>query len=86
MPPPPVSVSEVKWTPWRMRCLLDFQIVFDDAVVDDGEFVVAADMRMGIAFGGHAMRGPARMPDAVHGDSVGIVGELFFQSRNLPSA
>ena len=57
--------------------------VFDDAVVDDGEFVVAADMRMGIAFGGHAMRGPARMPDAVHGDSVGIVGELFFQSRQF---
>ena len=69
--------------PLGKQVFLQLLKVLDDAVVDDGKLVIAADMGMGITFGGHAVRGPARMTDAVHGDRVGIMGELFFQSRQL---
>ena len=39
-------------------------VVFDDAVVDDGEETFLVGMRMGIAFAGDAVRGPAGMRDA----------------------
>ena len=45
---------------------LPFQsgIVLDDAVVDDGDDAVAADVRVGVAVVGGAVRGPARVADA----------------------
>src|SRR5262249_27997278 len=39
-------------------------VVFDDAIMDDGDGAVATDMRMGIAFADTAVRGPARVADA----------------------
>ena len=65
--------------PLGKQALLQFLKVFDDAVMDDGELVVAADMGMRVAFGGHAVGGPARMPDAVHGYHVGETGKFFLK-------
>ena len=39
-------------------------VVFDDAVVDDGELAFFIGMRMGVAFAGDAVRGPACVRDA----------------------
>src|SRR5690606_28466192 len=43
--------------------LAQLLVVFDDAVVDDGD-AVARDMRMRIALRGHAVRRPTRVSDA----------------------
>ncbi len=66
------------------KALLQFLKVFDDAVVDDSQIAVAADMRMGVALGGHAVRGPAGMPDAVDGQRIGIMGKFFLKRRQFP--
>ena len=48
-----------------------FEVIFDDAVVDDDEFAVHAEVRVRVALGGRAVRCPARMPDAdAAGDRV----------------
>lgn len=39
-------------------------IIFDDAVVDQGDFVVAADVRVGVGVADAAMGRPAGMADA----------------------
>ncbi len=39
-----------------------FDVILDDAVMDDGDR--SGLMRMGVAFGRTAVRGPSRMPDA----------------------
>ncbi len=44
--------------------LLEGQIVFDDAVVDDDERAGAVAVRMGVLFRGAAVRGPAGVADA----------------------
>ena len=44
--------------------LLDFQIVFDDAVVDEGDPPVLADVGVGVDVIGLPVGGPAGMPDA----------------------
>ena len=46
-----------------LEILAQFFVILDDAVVDDGETVVR-DMRMRVALGRHAVRGPARVRDA----------------------
>ena len=48
-------------------------VVFDDAVVDDGDR--AGDMRVGVAFAGYAMGGPAGVGDA--GDGLGVCRGMF---------
>ena len=45
--------------------LLQLEIIFDDAVVHDDDLAGAIAMRMGVFFGGAAVRGPARVADAV---------------------
>ena len=44
---------------------LEGGVVLDDAVVDDGDGAVAAEVRVGVAVGGRAVRRPARVADAV---------------------
>ena len=41
-----------------------FQIILDDAVVNDGDFPVLGDVRVGICVVRLAVRGPAGMADA----------------------
>ena len=43
---------------------LEGGVVLDDAVMDDGDGAVAAEVRMGVAVVGRAVRGPARVADA----------------------
>src|SRR3981081_1705250 len=47
------------------QLLLEREIVLDDAVVHDHDSARAVAMRMGVLFGGTAMRGPAGVSDAV---------------------
>ena len=51
--------------PLRLQLALQLEIVFDDAVVDDDDLAGAVAMRMGVLFGGTAMRRPACVADAV---------------------
>ena len=44
--------------------LFERVVVFDDAVVDDGDFAGLVKMRMGIFVRRNAVRGPARVADA----------------------
>ena len=43
----------------------EIEVVFDDTVVDHDDAAGAVTMGMGVLFSGAAVRGPARMPDAV---------------------
>ena len=55
--------------------LLDLGVVLDDAVMHDGQ--AAGDVRMGIAFGGHAMGRPARVGDAgIGGEALRLGGQF----------
>ena len=46
------------------KLLFDIEVVLDDAVVGDGDSVIAAEMRMSVCFRGRSVCRPARMPDA----------------------
>ena len=45
--------------------VLQLDVVFDDAVVHDDDLALAVAMRVGVFFGGPAVRGPARVAEAV---------------------
>jgi hypothetical protein len=44
--------------------LFELDIVFDNSVVNDNDFLFAADMGMRIRLAGASMRGPARVPQS----------------------
>src|SRR5208282_4514471 len=48
-----------------LELLLEGGVVFDDAVMDDGDGAIAAYVRVGIGVGGAAVGRPARVADAV---------------------
>ena len=50
---------------FALQLFFERQEVFDDAVVDDDDVAGAIAVRMGVLFGGTAVRGPAGMADAV---------------------
>jgi len=58
--------------------LLELEVVFDDAVVDDDEAAGAVAMGVGVLFSGAAVGGPAGMADA-EGAVDGILVEDFFE-------
>ena len=60
-----MSVSVTKLWPCALQLLLEIQVVLDDAVVDDDDLAGAVAVRMGVLFGRPAVRGPARVADAV---------------------
>ena len=45
--------------------LFQLDVILDDAVVDHHDFAGAIAVRMGVFLGGAAVRGPARVADAV---------------------
>ena len=49
----------------RLQLLLERGEVLDHAVMNDGDVVGGIQMRMGVAIGGTAVRGPTRVADAV---------------------
>ena len=59
-----VSVWLRKRKPSLLELPFEEVVVLDDAVVDDGDRAVAAQVGMGIDIGGTAVRGPARVADA----------------------
>ncbi len=62
-----------EFVPRRKQFLFERVIIFDDAVVDDGDFAGTVEMRMGIFVRRDAMRGPARVRDAeAAGDRLGF--------------
>ena len=56
---------------------LQIHVILDDSVVDDDDISRAVAMRMGVFFGGTAMRGPARMSDAVRAVDRGLANHFF---------
>jgi hypothetical protein len=73
-----VSVSVTNLWPSSISFLLQADIVFHDAVVDDNDLAGAIAMRMGVLFRGTAVRGPAGMADAV-GPVERLQADRFFQ-------
>ena len=73
--------------PFQLKLVFELQIIFDDAVVYHHDVAGAIAMRMRVLFGGTAVRGPARVADAVrpvhrvHADGVFQVAQL---SRRAP--
>ena len=65
------------------KFVLDFLKVLDDAVVDDGNGAVLGEMRVGVAFHGQSVGGPARVPYAGRGQKIGVVRQLGLQCRQL---
>ena len=61
-----MSVSDANVWPSAIELALDLEIVLDDAVVDDDDAAGAVAMRVRVLFGGPAVRGPARVAEAVH--------------------
>ncbi len=61
---------------------LEFQVVFDDAVVDDDDASGAIAVGVGVFFGGATMRGPAGVADAVSAVE-GVVAEDLFDVFEL---
>ena len=50
---------------FALQLLLQLEIVLDDAVVDDDDAAGAVAVRVGVLLGRPAVRGPARVADAV---------------------
>ena len=68
-----MSVSDLKVWPAASKFLFERVVIFDDAVVDDGDFAGLIEVRMGIFVRRRAVRGPARVADAeIAGDRVGF--------------
>ncbi len=60
--------------------LLQFRVVFNDAVVDQGDIAAVIAVGMGVGLVGFTVGGPAGMGDADgSGGYTGIVGDLLFQ-------
>ncbi len=64
------------------QSFFQFQIIFNDAVVYHDDLPGAVAMRVGIFFGGTAVRGPAGVPDAV-GAIDGRFANYFFEIAQL---
>ena len=65
-----------------LQLFFQLEVVLDDSVVDDDDLAGAVAMRMGIFFGGAAVRGPARVADAV-GAFERRLGDDFFEIAKL---
>ena len=60
-----------------LQLLPELGVVFDDAVVDHGEYAVVGQVRMGVGDGGGTVGGPAGVADAAHAGEVrAVVGLL----------
>src|SRR5579871_7031976 len=57
--------SSLKNVPFSKKAFFQFEIVFDNPIVDNDETSRAVPVGMRVFFCRPAMRGPARMPDAV---------------------
>src|SRR5260370_5359699 len=75
-----------------LQLFLELEVVLDNAVVDDDDFAGAVAMRVGILLSRTAMRGPARMTDAVSaikrrfGDDFFEIAELAWGAADLQVA
>ncbi len=84
-----VSVSVVNLWPSSISLLLERKIVLDDAVVHDDDSSGAVAMRVSVFFRGAAVRGPARVADAVgaierlEADDFFQIAQLAFSAANL---
>src|ERR1700719_990240 len=68
--------------PFLFEFLLELQVIFDDAIVHNDDFALTVAMRMGIFLCRPAMRGPARVSEAI--DPIdGIVADGLFEIRQF---
>ena len=59
-----------------LQLFLEDRVIFDDAVVDERDSAIGAEMRMGVAIVGGTVRGPARVADAV-APGGGLLGQIL---------
>ena len=78
-----VSVSEAKRWPALIKLFLQFQVVFDDAVVHHRD--VAYPVGMGVGLGGAPVGGPAGVADA-HLTREGVLPQQVFQLLQFAQA
>jgi hypothetical protein len=62
---------------------LNRRVVFNHAVVNEGDHAVAAQVRMGVGFGDAAVGGPTRVADA-GGAAKAVLGRLLGESVDPP--
>ena len=67
------------------QLLAQGEVVFDDAVVHDGEAPVVRQMRVRVAVGRRAVGSPARVADADHAGDERAVARLFAELRDPPA-
>ncbi len=67
---------------FRLELLLQLQVILNDPVVNHRHGLMAIAMRVGVLLRGRAVRGPARVPDAVRAVH-GIEANLLFQISQL---
>ena len=71
--------------PLALQLVLQIEIVLDDPVVHDDNLAGAVPVRVGVLFGGPAMGGPARMPDAIFTADRMAVDDVF-EAREFAGA
>src|SRR5258707_2929215 len=60
-----------------LQLFLEFEVVFDNSVVDDDDLARAVAMRMGVFFCWTAVGGPARVADAISAIQWALGDDLF---------
>src|SRR5690242_18302428 len=76
-----------KFVALALELLLQFQIIFDDSVVNNDDLAGAVAMRMGVFFRGTAVSGPAGVSDpvgALNGRFVNYFLEIAQLTRSSP--
>ena len=71
--------------PLALQFVLQIEIVLDDSVVHDDNLAGAVPVRVGVLFGGPAMGGPPRMPDAIFTADRMAVDDVF-EAREFAGA
>ena len=69
-----------------LQLLSELGVIFDDAVVHDGQRARAVGVRMGVAIRGRAVRGPARVADADARPGHGIFQQGVLEIGDLAGA
>ena len=78
-----VSVSEESCDARRRQLVAQLGEVLDDPVVDDGDAPILAQVRMGVAVGRTAVRGPSGVADAGRGVGQRVAAEQGLEVGEL---
>src|SRR5512135_596693 len=69
--------------PLSYQVLFKLEIIFYDAVMDDGDRLIATRMRVGVIMAGYAVRGPTGVRDAERRNRRRVFGDQTHQIVDL---